>query len=84
MARFNKKDNIALAFDANKKRLRVEGAIILDELMNEAIGEMTNQFDEALNRGEILHVGGSREEMKGFLRIAAQRQLQLGPADESR
>jgi hypothetical protein len=76
------KDNVALTFDANKKRLRTEGQIILAALMNEALHEMTSQFNEALSRGEILEIGGSREEMKGFLRIAASRELgALGAGD---
>ena len=72
------KNAVDLAYDANKKRLRTEGAIILAELMNEALSEMTTQFNEAQNRGEILEIGGSREEMKAYLRVAAKRHL--GPA----
>jgi hypothetical protein len=69
------KDNAALAYDANKKRLRAEGAIVLASVMNEALNEMTDQFNKALNEGKILEIGGSREEMKSFLRLAAQREL---------
>lgn len=74
------KDNIQLAFDANKKRLRTEAAVIYDAIVNEALGEMTKQFNIALARGDILEIGGSREEMKGFLRVAAQRELGVGDA----
>lgn len=76
------KDSVGLAYDANKKRLRTEGQIILAALMNEALHEMTAQFNEALSRGEVLEIGGSREEMKEFLRIAATRELgALGAGD---
>ena len=75
MPEYNYKDNARLAYDANKKRLSTEGAIILDVIMNEALAEMTAQFNEALANGEILEIGGSREEMKRFLRIAATREL---------
>jgi len=74
------KDNVALAFDANKKRLRCEGQIILAEVMNAALSEMTQQFNAALGEGQILEIGGTREEMKEFLRIAAQKQLGTGDA----
>jgi hypothetical protein len=76
------KDNVQLEWDNNKRRLRAEGACILAEIMNEAINEMTTQFNEALGRGEILQIGGTRREMQGYLAIAAQRQLGVG--DESR
>jgi hypothetical protein len=69
------KDRIVLVFEANKKRLRAEGQIILATLLNEALGEMSRQFDAAQARGELLEIGGSREEMKQFLRVAAQREL---------
>lgn len=75
MPTYTYKDNVALAYDANKKRLRAEGSILLAELMNEALSEMTTQFNEALNHGEILEIGGTREEMKALLWKAAQRQL---------
>lgn len=77
MPSYNTKDSVALAYDANKKRLRAEGSIILAELLNMALAEMTGQFNDALDRGEILEIGGTREEMKGFLRVAAKRQLAL-------
>ncbi len=72
------KDAVALAYDGNKKRLRAEGSIILDGLMNEALNTMTTEFNEALNRGELLEIGGTRTEMLGFLRTAAQKQLGVG------
>lgn len=79
---YRKKDAVALAYEANKKRLRVEGAIVLASLLNEALAEMDAQFMEALNRGEVLSITGSREEMREFLRRAAEREL--GPGDARR
>lgn len=80
MPTYNTKDAVELAWDANKKRLRAEGSIILAELMNMALDEMTSEFNAALDKGEILEIGGTREEMKGFLRVAAQKQLGAGDA----
>lgn len=75
MTGYRYKDAVQLAYDGNVKRLRAEGAIVLAAVMNEALHEMSTQFNEALSRGELLEVGGSAEEMKGFLRLAAQKQL---------
>lgn len=74
----NYKSEVAMAYDRNKKRLRLEGRLVLDELMNEALNEMTGAFNEAAARGEILELEGTREEMLGFLRIATQKQLGSG------
>lgn len=78
MPSYNHKDAVELAYDANKKRLRTEGAILLAEAMNEALNEMTEQFNAALDQGNILHIGGTREEMKALLFSAAQKKLAPG------
>ena len=78
---YNYKNSAALAYDRNKKRLRLEGRLILDELLNEALDAMTCEFNEALANGEVLELEGSREELLGFLRVATLRQL--GSGDES-
>jgi hypothetical protein len=74
------KDNVRLTFDANKKRLRAEGQILLDRVMNEALNEMATQFNDALARGELLEIGGSQAEMRQFLAVAAAKQLGAGNA----
>lgn len=80
MPNHTQKDDVQLAYDANKKRLRAEGQIVLARVMNEALHEMTTGFNEALARGEILEIGGSREELRALLLKASQREL--GPAPE--
>lgn len=75
------KDAAAMAYDRNKKRLRLEGRLVLDEVLNVALTEMTTQFNDALVRGDVLELEGTREEILDYLRTAAQRQL--GPAPES-
>jgi hypothetical protein len=77
MSGYRKKDAVRLAYDANKKRLRCEGQVILDAVLNEALDEMDRAFQDALSRGEILHIGGSAEEMRAFLRLAAEKQLAI-------
>jgi hypothetical protein len=78
MSGFVYKNNVAMAYDRNKKRLRLEGRLILDELLNEAMNEMTGAFNEAAAKGEILELGGTRDELLGYLRTAAQTQLGSG------
>lgn len=81
MTDYRHKNAASLAYDANKKRLRLEGRLVLDLLMNEALHAMTQEFNEALNRGEVLELEGTREEMLQYLRVAAQQQLGVGNAD---
>lgn len=76
---YNKKDTVVLTYNANKKRLRCEGQILLDEVLNEAVAEMDEQFTEALNRGEVLTIEGSRAEFRRFLRAASEKLLNAAP-----
>lgn len=78
MPNYTHKDAVTLAFDANKKRLRTEGSIVLAALMNEALNEMTTRFNAGLAEGEILEIGGSRDELRELLRDVAQRELGPG------
>lgn len=77
MPSYKHKDQIALTYENNKRRMRCEGQVILAALMNEALKEMTDEFNAALQVGGLLEIGGSREEMKAFLRMAAERHLGL-------
>ncbi len=73
-----------LAYDANKKFLRTAAVQIYDALINEALAEMTRQFNEALARGEVLRLRPEPEEMLGFLRAAVEqvKQLELPSAED--
>lgn len=78
MARsYHKMDEVELAFEGNKKRLRTEGSIILQRVMNEALAEMTSQFQESLAHGELLQLGGTAAEMKQYLKLASEKQFAL-------
>ncbi len=78
MPAYNTKTNVDLAYDANKRRLRAESQIVLSDVMNTALSEMTSQFNTALQRGEILDIGGSRDELKALLLSAANKELAPG------
>lgn len=73
MSRYNRKDAVQLAYDANKKRLRAEVSVITDALLNEVLDEMTEQFNAALLRGELLQISGSRDELLGYVGRATKR-----------
>jgi len=67
-----------LAYDENKKRLRFEGRILMDRVMNEVLAHMTDEFQAALLRGEVLEVGSSREEAREYFKRVARLQLEAG------
>lgn len=69
------KGEAALVFDSNKKRLRLEGRLVMDRVMNEVLREMTTEFQAAVLRGEILSVGGSAAETQQYFTAAARKAL---------
>lgn len=75
MARYNRKSKSDLVYDANRKRIRAEGAILLAELMNEALTVMTEQFEIAEQEGEVLELDGNKEQLKAYLWEASKREL---------
>lgn len=83
MADYTYKDESALTYDANKIRLRTEGRLLLARLMNEAIAEMTRQFNDAQLRGELLEVTGNQDQLRELLWAAAQHTLGPGDVDGS-
>lgn len=70
------KDETELAFAANKKLLRAQGAVILDRIMNEALHEMTEEFNEGIAQGKILYLEATSNDIKGYLQKAANKQLE--------
>lgn len=56
MPDYKYKNQSALAYDANKKRLRAEANIITSEALNEAIENMTQEFNSSLHNGIILEL----------------------------
>lgn len=75
MPRYIHKDNILLEFEANKKRLRTEGRIVLDRVLNEALDQMAKEFNAGLDRGEVLRVESSPNELRRLLWQAARLEL---------
>lgn len=73
--KYNRKTEAELAFDANKKRLRAEVQLIADELLNQAFSVMSEEFQQAYIRGEILQVEGNREQLLKYLQTATTKVL---------
>ena len=72
---YRKKTPAEMIFSRNKKRLRLEGRLMLDDLLNEVIDEMNQRFQAALNRGETLEIAGASEEMREVMWAVAQKNL---------
>lgn len=72
---YNYKGQAQLAFDNNKLRLRLEGRIVLNQIMNEVLREMAVEFQEGVLRGEILTLGGSASETQDYFTKAARKAL---------
>lgn len=70
-----KKDETALVFDQNKKRIRFEVQLLVDRVLNEALAQMADEFVSALARGELLVLDGNEDELRGLLRRAAAKEL---------
>lgn len=61
MPDYKYKDQAALAYDANKKRLRAEVNIVMSEALNDAIGIMTEDFNSSLHNGIILELKDNKD-----------------------
>ena len=75
---YKKKNKGVLAFQANVKRIRCEANIVLQEVLNSALAEMSDEFDAAFNDGNILEIECTPDELKKLLLRAAQRELGTG------
>lgn len=67
MPEFKPKDEYALAYDADRKRLRQEARIQLDVMLNGAYAELAKLHTEAQQRGEVVRVVFGPDEVKGLL-----------------
>ena len=74
MPTYNYKNHTALAYDENKKRLRLEASIVLAEIMNEALKEMTREFNDGLARKHLHRL--SAAEARAFLSAATRKMLE--------
>ncbi len=77
MAYYKRKDRITLAYNANVKRARTEGAIIPNQLMNEVLGDLTEQFYEAVNKGDLISIDLDNEEWEAQLKRTLMRRFNL-------
>jgi hypothetical protein len=75
MPKYTHKDATTLAYEANKKRLRVEGQILLDNMMNEAVHEMTQQFNKELSHGRIVELKLDEDSVRKLFKSSSRKVL---------
>jgi hypothetical protein len=63
MSSYNHKDKSALAYDEGKRRLRCEVQNVCAGVLNEALDDMTKQFNEGLHSGQLFRISFSHEEI---------------------
>lgn len=69
------KDDLQLAWMEAREKLNLVGRQVLRRVLNEALTELDVQFQAAIQRGEVLELEASREELQSLLLSAAQKQL---------
>ena len=71
---YTKKDKFTLSYDASVKRIRGEGKIALDSVMNEALAAFDQEHSDAKNNGEVLEVT-DRVTLMRYLRTGTRKQI---------
>lgn len=72
---YMKKDEAALRWDEVKKRLRLEGRIVLDRIMNEVLAEADKDFAAGLESGSLMDIPDSRADLQAYFTRAASKVL---------
>lgn len=68
-----KKTEEELRWDETKKRLRLEGRIVLDRLMNDVLDEASRDREAGQHGGTLMEVPETRAELQAYFRKAAAR-----------
>lgn len=72
---YRKKDEYVLAYQEGVKRIRQEGRIVLDRILNEALAEWSRESEAAKQRGDVLELVGNRQEIHDYFRRSARKAL---------
>lgn len=75
MGEYRHKDKYVLSYDAGVKRIRLEGRLALDQVLNDALDAWSKEHEAAKKRGEVLELTGDREELTRYLRVSARKAL---------
>lgn len=79
MARYRGKDALTLRYQAGQRLIRAEFENVKQEVLNAALSEYDEEFDAALNRGEVLDMGlDVRDKIRQLLIGAHQKVLAPG------
>ena len=72
---YKKLEEAELAWRENREIINLQGRQILRRVLDEALAELSNQFIEGLERGEILEVNPGQKELKALLLKHSQKEL---------
>lgn len=79
MGYHRQKDHIQLAWLENRERVMLQLRQIVRRVGDEVLAELEEEFVAAINRGEILELNPSPEDLRRLVLKKAQKQL--GPAE---
>lgn len=75
MPEYVAKDQTQLTYEANVKRIRTEGRVVLDTMLNEALAAHSKAFNAGVQRGELLELRLDAQDVKRLLGSSAQKVL---------
>ena len=64
-----------LVWRENRENVTLQGRQLLRRVLNQALLELDRQFQDALNRGELIEISPGQEELKELLLVSAEREL---------
>lgn len=67
-----------LAWRDNRENINLQGRQLLRRVLNKALTELDKQFLDGLERGEILEINPTKNELKELLLSSAQKELEAG------
>lgn len=65
-----------LAWRDNRENINLQGRQLLRRVLNKALTELDRQFLAGLERGEILEINPTKNELKELLLSSAQKELE--------
>ena len=75
MTIYRKKDPVSLAWSANVQEVRHRAKLLFDIVINEALGKLSDQFEAALERGELLELVPDENDLRELFLASAKKKL---------
>jgi hypothetical protein len=80
---YAKKTEAQLVWKENKEKITLQARQLMNRMLNEALTELSANFQAGLEKGEILNLDAAKEELRQLLLSAAKRELQAPDETES-